>query len=534
MSNNDNDSHYYCQYVNWRKRFGIPNSFDLRRREELPSKITSVAIFLAIAFPASTAFPAMAATESERARIAAVTKLTKDFSKAERYERRPAGAATVFKELNRDAFSHPSANMSFEREAMFRVGNGIFRKIWVSAPSSTKSSDGLGPIFNARACQRCHLKDGRGRPPAPGEKSETMFLRLSIPPQTDEDARALKTRRKKSIQEPTYGGQLQNFSVQGVLAEGEMTIEYKETPVVLHGGEVVNLRSPAYGVSGLHYGPLHPQTMLSPRVAQTMIGAGLLEAIAEADILDGADADDRDGDGISGRANIVWSDEFNKPMLGRFGWKAGNPTVSQQSAAALRGDIGISTPLYPYPYGDCTSVQESCTGVPHGGASADDTVEVNSQLFDLLIFYTRNLGVPARRDVDDPQVLEGKRLFYQAKCTACHRPKFVTRRDSIGEEQSFQLIWPYTDMLLHDMGEGLADGRPEGAANGREWRTAPLWGIGLTETVSGHTFFLHDGRARNLLEAILWHGGEAEESKERFAAMTREEREALLAFVRSL
>ena len=496
---------------------------------------TGVAISMAIAISVLVTTPAITAnSESESERIAAVIKLTRDFSKAERYERRSAGAATVFKELNRDSFSHPSANMSFEREAMFRVGNGIFRKIWVSAPSSTQSSDGLGPIFNARSCQRCHLKDGRGHPPAPGEKSETMFLRLSIPPQTSEDALDLQTHRKKTIPEPTYGGQLQNFSVQGVLAEGDMTIEYEEIPVVLNDGEIVSLRAPTYGISNLQYGPLHPQALLSPRVAQTVIGVGLLEAIAETDILAGVDPDDLDGDGISGRANVVWSDEFNKPMLGRFGWKAGNPTVSQQSAAAFRGDVGISTPLYPYPYGDCTSVQDSCVKAPHGGASSEDTAEVNDQLFDLLIFYTRNLGVPARRDVSDPQVLEGKRLFYEANCTACHRPKFVTRRDSVGEEQSFQLIWPYTDMLLHDMGEGLADNRPEGEANGREWRTAPLWGIGLTETVNGHTFFLHDGRARNLLEAILWHGGEAENSKQRVVAMTREAREALLSFIRSL
>ena len=472
--------------------------------------------------------------EDERARIAAVTQPTQDFSKAEAYERRPAGAATVFKPLNRDAFSHPSANMAFKRQRDFRVGNGIFKKIWVSTPSSTTSSDGLGPLFNARACQRCHLKDGRGRPPAAGERAETMFLRLSIPPQTEAERAALREHRQTVIPEPTYGGQLQNFSIQGVLAEGEMKIDYVETPITLADGEVVSLRRPTYSVSGLHYGPLHPETMLSPRVTPPVIGMGLLEAISETDILAGTDPEDRDGDGISGRANTVWSDEFGKPMLGRFGWKAGNPTVLQQAAAAFRGDVGISTPLYPRPHGDCTAAQETCRTAPHGGASAANTVEASAALFDLLVFYTRNLGVPTRRDIDDPQVLAGKRLFYDANCTGCHRPKFVTRRDSIGEEQSFQLIWPYTDLLLHDMGEGLADGRPEGEASGREWRTPPLWGIGLTETVSGHTFFLHDGRARSLLEAILWHGGEAEAAKERVVAMNAEERAALLAFLRSL
>ncbi len=475
-------------------------------------------------------------TARERARIAAVTRPTTEFSKPERYESRPGGAATVFKALNRDIFSHPSANMPFELELDFKVGNGIFKKVWVSSPSSTTSSDGLGPLFNARACQRCHLKDGRGHPPAPGERAESMFLRLSIPAAAEPGSGPGAERKPRTdLPEPTYGGQLQNFSVQGVPAEGEMTISYREQPVALADGETASLRVPTYGVSGLHYGPLHRDTMLSPRVTPPIIGIGLLEAIPEEEILAGADPDDADGDGISGRPNRVWSDEHQKPMLGRFGWKAGQPTVAQQAAGAFRGDIGISTPLYSEPYGDCTEAQRVCRTAPHGGASdAEYGTEATAQMFDLLVFYSRNLAVPARRNLGDPQVLEGKRLFYEANCIACHRPKFVTRRDSIGKEQSFQLIWPYTDLLLHDMGEGLADNRPEGEAGGREWRTPPLWGIGLTETVSGHTQFLHDGRARNLLEAVLWHGGEAEAARERVVAMTRAERAALLAFLNSL
>ena len=492
----------------------------------------SISVATSLLLVASTSFPAE--SDNERARVTAVTRPATDFSRPERYERRPGGAATVFKASTRDAFSHPSANMPFQRELDFKVGNGIFKKVWVSAPSSTTSSDGLGPLFNARSCQRCHLKDGRGHPPAAGERAESMFLRLSIPPQDAADRSALRQRRQTVVPEPTYGGQLQNFSVQGVSAEGEMTIAYEETPVVLADGAVVRLRAPRYGASGLHYGPLHPETMLSPRVAPPMIGVGLLEAISEADILAGADPDDRDGDGISGRANRVWSDEYRRVMLGRFGWKAGQPTVAQQAASAFRGDVGISTPLYSNPHGDCTPAQQECWSAPHGGPSTTVGVEASARMFDLLVFYSRNLGVPARRHVDDPQVLEGKRLFYESNCTGCHRPKFVTRRDSAGAEQSFQLIWPYTDLLLHDMGEGLADDRPEGEASGREWRTPPLWGIGLTEAVSGHTLFLHDGRARGLLEAILWHGGEAEAAKQRVVAMTREERAALLAFLRSL
>jgi len=490
------------------------------------------AALLGAALAGTMAFAA--GREAERARIEEVTRPAIDFSAPERYERRPAGAATVFKELNRDIFSHPSANMAFERELDFKVGNGIFKKVWVSAPSSTTSSDGLGPLFNARACQRCHLKDGRGRPPTAGEPAVSMFLRLSVPPRDEAERRALAEHRRAVIPEPTYGTQLQNFSVQGLAAEGRMTVTYEEVPVTLAGGEVVHLREPSYGITDLSYGPLHPDTMLSPRVAPPMIGVGLLEAIPAAEILAGADPEDADGDEISGRANRVWSDERGEVALGRFGWKAGQPSVAQQAASAFRGDIGISTLLYPSPYGDCTPAQAECLGAPHGGASAQETVEAAPEMFKTLVFYSRNLGVPARRDIDDPQVLEGKRLFYESGCTGCHSPKFVTRRDSMGEEQSFQLIWPYTDLLLHDMGEGLADGRPEGEATGREWRTPPLWGIGLTETVSGHALLLHDGRARTLLEAILWHGGEAETVRQRVIGMSAAEREALLAFLRSL
>ena len=474
-------------------------------------------------------------SDRDRERVAAVTRPTTDFSRPERYERRPGGAATVFKPLNRDVFSHPSANMPFDRQLDFRVGNGVFKKVWVSSPSSTTSSDGLGPLFNARACQRCHLKDGRGRPPAPGERAESMFLRLSVPRPDAEGSAPRDGYPRAGVPEPTYGEQLQNFSVRGVPAEGEMTIAYRERRVALADGETASLRVPAYGVTGLRYGPLHPHAILSPRVTPPIIGMGLLEAVPEEDILAGADPDDADGDGISGRPNRVWSDEHRKPMLGRFGWKAGQPTVAQQAAGAFRGDIGISTPLYPDPHGDCTEAQRACRNAPHGGASDPrHGAEATAKMFDFLVFYSRNLAVPARRNLDHAQVLRGKRLFYESNCIGCHRPKFVTRRDSIGKEQSFQLIWPYTDLLLHDMGEGLADGRPEGAAGGREWRTPPLWGIGLTETVNGHTLFLHDGRARNLLEAILWHGGEAEASRQRVAAMTRAERAALLAFLNSL
>jgi CxxC motif-containing protein (DUF1111 family) len=161
-------------------------------------------------------------------------------------------------------------------------------------------------------------------------------------------------------------------------------------------------------------------------------------------------------------------------------------------------------------------------------------VEAPDPVLSLVTFYSENLAVPARRNIDDPTVLKGKEMFYSAGCTACLTPKFVTRRDAGNKAHAFQLIWPYSDFLLHDMGEGLADGQQVGVANGQEWRTQPLWGIGLTKTVNNHTFFLHDGRARNLTEAILWHGGEAEAARSAFAAMGKEDRTALLTFLESL
>jgi CxxC motif-containing protein (DUF1111 family) len=220
-------------------------------------------------------------------------------------------------------------------------------------------------------------------------------------------------------------------------------------------------------------------------------------------------------------------------MLGRFGWKAARATVPDQAAGAFSGDMGLSTDLLPAASGDCTPAQARCRDAP-GGADPPHEVEVAPALFDLVVFYARNLAVPARRRVDAPDVLRGKQLFQGAGCGACHAGPYVTGAEPGRPELSRQLVWPYTDLLLHDMGSGLADGRPEGRASGHEWRTPPLWGIGLTQVVSGHTRFLHDGRARNLLEAVLWHGGEAEAAKQRVVRMTRGERDALLAFLRSL
>jgi CxxC motif-containing protein (DUF1111 family) len=474
----------------------------------------------------------IARTAEEAARVEAVTRPATDFSAPEPFEARPGGAATSGKPVDANAFSFSSANMPFERELDFKVGNGFFRKLWVTAPSSTASSDGLGPLFNARSCQSCHLKDGRGHPPTgPDDPAVGILFRLSVP--ADAADPSLPTAAIEdylaTLPEGTYGGQLQTFAVPGLRAEGGMGIDYQEVPVTLGDGEVVSLRRPSYRITDPAWGPLDPRTMISPRVAPQMIGLGLLEAVPEADVLALADPDDADGDGISGRPNIVRSETTGGPMLGRFGAKAGQPTIRDQAASAFSADLGISTALHPDGGGDCTGAQAACLARPDGGAP-----EADATALDLVTFYSRNLAVPARRDLDDPQVLEGKRVFYAAGCPACHQPKFVTDRLEGQPEQSFQLIWPYTDLLLHDMGEGLADHRPEARATGTEWRTAPLWGIGLTGTVTGQASFLHDGRARTLMEAVLWHGGEAEAARERVTQLPKAEREALIRFLESL
>jgi len=470
----------------------------------------------------------------DRKRVAAATALATDFSRAEQYEAMSAGAATSLARVDVNSFSHFSENITFEERETFKLGNALFQKLWVSSPSSTQASDGLGPLYNARSCQSCHIKDGRGHPPEGAADATSMFLRLARPARMAEEEAALKSFHAMSLPDPVYGRQLQEQAIPGLKAEGRMAIDYREEPVTLAGGEVARLRRPTYSVADLAYGDLDPATTLSPRVTQPMLGLGLVQAIHEADILALADPDDADGDGISGKAAIAIDPQTRMQALGRFGWKAQAATVRQQSAEAFAMDIGISTPEVPLPDGDCTPAQTACLERPNGVQKRLGDAEAPPPVMDLVTFYAENLAVPARRKASFPETLAGKRIFYETGCVACHHPKFVTRRDAANKAHAFQLIWPYSDFLLHDMGEGLADGQQVGVATGREWRTPPLWGIGLTRTVNGHTFLLHDGRARNLTEAILWHGGEAQAARDRFAALEKQDRDALLTFLESL
>ena len=435
------------------------------------------------------------------------------------------GGDTTVSAAHQQAFSLPAANMPMAERLNFSVGNSFFRNPWVTAPASTTARDGLGPLFNTNGCQNCHIRDGRGHPPEfDGDNAVSMLVRLSVPAESEEDKATLK--RLGVIPEPRYGDQLQDFAIPGTKPEGKVAIHYDTLNRRLADGTEVELRQPTVEITELNYGPLADDVRLSARIAPPMIGLGLLAAIPEQTLRSYADPEDKDADGISGRLNRVWSAELQKTVIGRFGWKAGQPSLRQQNAAAFHGDMGLTTSLFSdIP---CGPTQTTCRAAPDGGEP-----EVSDNILDKVTFYTANLAVPARRNADDSNVKAGQRLFRHAGCQSCHIEK-VSTGSSPHPWLREQVISPYTDLLLHDMGEGLADHRSEFLASGREWRTPPLWGIGLTDTVSGNAYYLHDGRARTLLEAILWHGGEAEQSRIKVEAMTQKERDTLVAFLKSL
>ncbi|EJI1279473.1 c-type cytochrome [Vibrio vulnificus] len=437
-----------------------------------------------------------------------------------------SGGDTSVKKEGPNAFSLPAANLPMSKRLDFSVGNSFFRNPWVSAPASTDARDGLGPLFNTNGCQNCHIKDGRGHPPEKGDShAVSMLVRLSIPALTAEQKKAMIT--SGVIPEPTYGGQLQDFALQDQKPEGQISIRYSDVPVTFSDGTTVVLRKPTVEIRDLAYGEMHPQTLLSARVAPPMIGLGLLESIAEETLLQWADEDDLNQDGISGKLNKVWDVQTQSLAIGRFGWKAGQPTLMQQNAAAFNGDLGLTSHLFPQE--NCTDRQDLCRKLPNGGSP-----EVSDNILDFVEFYSQHLAVPIRRNVNDPQVKLGETLFVQSGCESCHKQTVKTAKREALPALSEQTIHPYTDLLLHDMGPGLADNRPEYLANGQEWRTPPLWGIGYTQEVNDHTYFLHDGRARNLMEAVLWHGGEAEATKQNVLKMSAKERDALIAFLNSL
>jgi CxxC motif-containing protein (DUF1111 family) len=425
------------------------------------------------------------------------------------------GGGTTRADTTRNAFGLSAANLSDAERRRFEIGNSFFTSNWVIAPSSTDARDGLGPTLNAQACSSCHLLDGRG---APTDVGDGLLLRLSVP--------GRDPRTGAPVPEPTYEGQLQDRSILDVPAEGKVEVTYASIPGTFGDGTAFELRQPTFRIVDLAFGPLAPGTMVGPRLAPQVIGMGLLEAVPEATIVDRADPDDEDGNGNSGRANTVWDERAGAPALGRFGWKANVATVEQQVASAFHGDIGITSSLHPAP--NCPPPQAQCAAAISGGEP-----EITDERLGNVTFYNRTLAVPALRGPTDASVLAGAKVFDDLGCSDCHTETLKTGASDIATLAD-QTIHPYTDLLLHDMGAGLADGRPDFQASGSEWRTPPLWGLGLIDDVGGRRFLLHDGRARTIAEAILWHGGEADASKERFRLAPARDRDALLAFLEAL
>jgi len=490
------------------------------------------------------------------------------------------GDITVFVTDN-DAFSQRPEPVSddFTSDGFFTSGDHLFRT----------PHDGVGPLLNAGSCQGCHINDGKGHVPlSPAEPMTSMFLKIAD---------------SQGVPDPIYGDQLQTFSVQALdVADGVVGlpkhdgslngdelygeayafVEYQIISGQYADGTSYQLRKPTYKIKDLSFGDFNDDVTFSPRVSPAIFGSGLLEGIPSANILALADPDDSDGDGISGKVAMVTNVMTGAQEIGRFAYKAQNPNVLQQASGAYRGDMGVTNSLF---IGEpCTDQQIACTAFAEQETAQASEPDIIDRQLALVEFYTKVLGVPARRGFDrnsqtwDSEIVAGRQLFFDNGCVDCHTPRHVTGDvvDSrlgqitllalLDEPEkldylSQQVFYPYTDLLLHDMGgscavtreledgssctsgemcyyvqrcDGLADDMPMGDATGSEWKTPALWGSGLVQTVNERATFLHDGRARSHEEAILWHGGEGQTARDNFIALTAQERAQLLAFVGSL
>lgn len=439
------------------------------------------------------------------------------------------------------SFEKPVKNLPDQLKTPFFAGKALAEQPWIKAPTTTIARDGLGPIYNARTCMACHLNGGKGVVPEEGKELSTAFVRISVPGENT----------YLGVQpEPVYGDQLQTqsvslahqlrhtgktgFSEHDVKPEAYVYIKWQTSTYTYPDGKTVNLRKPSLDIQNLGYGPLSENTLFSLRNAPAIHGMGLLELIPQAQIQALADEHDQNGDGISGKVNTVWDITSGAPALGRFGHKATRPNMDVVVAAAFAGDIGITNPLFPQQ--PCTAKQTICVGQPTG--NDEHGTELPQHLLDLVVLFSRNLAVPKRDEkklaLHAKKIENGRGHFYNNGCAACHTPSFVTGPSTTSPHLANQTIWPYTDLLLHNMGVELADNRPDYQAAGDEWRTAPLWGIGYLQAVNGNSNLLHDGRARTIEEAILWHGGEAEQAKQAFTQLSAAQRNELIVFVESL
>jgi CxxC motif-containing protein (DUF1111 family) len=403
-----------------------------------------------------------------------------------------------------------------ESQERFDRGFNVLNKVWVIAPSEDTLHDGLGPLFNQRSCIACHPANGRGHAPNhPGDQMGSALVKLSVIDQG------------RTVPHPVYGEQLNEQGIPGVPGEGHAEVRYTELEVSLTSGEVVRLRQPHLTFRDLNYGPMGPHVLTSLRVAPQIFGLGLLELVPDTAIVELAHQEKASDDGISGRPNLIRDEHSGRTVVGRFGWKANSPDLFTQVASAFREDMGLTSSLVPQP--NCTPAQTACLQAPSGGDP-----EVAQFMLENLKFYLMHIAPPERRHADAPDTKRGETLFRSIGCATCHRETLTTEDSARVPELSRLQFHPYTDLLLHDMGPGLADGRPDHEASGSEWRTTPLWGVGLTQTIDPDARFLHDGRARTITEAIMWHGGKANTARERFRSLDGTDRASLLAFLDSL
>lgn len=384
----------------------------------------------------------------------------------------------------------------------FEIGRALFERHWAAAPASTQAADGLGPLFNARACISCHPGGGRGVPfDKLGATLPALLFRLGS---HHADATLAG--------DPLYGQQIQTQSVAGIGAEATVSVSFETHSVTLADGTVVELRKPIPKLDKFAYGALASRTVVSPRLATAIHGIGLLERIPESEILAG-----------KGKPNYVIDPITGRRALGRFGWKAGVASLEVQDAKALDLDIGLSNPVYRDAYGDCTVKEADCLKMPTGASPQFENLEVPSSLTRLIDRFVSEAMLPPVPTAANAET--GRKIFAEVGCGDCHTSSF---RLPDGRN-----IAPYTDLLLHDMGFGLADHMAEGRASGKEWRTAPLWGIGQALR-AGDVGLLHDGRARNVLEAILWHDGEAAQARAQVEQLPAQDRQTLIDFIGSL
>ena len=419
------------------------------------------------------------------------------------------------KRETRESFAAPIPALSLSKMRLFTGGRHLFRRTWTPAPSSVKSLDGLGPVFNRVSCSGCHVKDGRGRPPKDDGKFRSMVIKLAM------------IDNNNIYPDPNYGYQLNDKSILGVPYEGKAKIDYSIIDIELNDGTIKKISNPHYTFNSMSFGALNKNTKHSGRVAPAVFGLGLIEAITEKDLLKNADPEDLNNDGISGRAHKLVDKPSKKIMIGKFGWKATRATLLHHITGAASQDMGLTSNIFPNE--NCMKIQKACLEQINGGEP-----EVSDAQIDRLLVYMQTLAPPRQRKMKNKSVLAGKNLFKEIGCESCHTPSYKTGEHPNHPELSNRIIRPYSDFLLHDMGKGLDDGVAEGEAKSYEWKTPPLWGIGLVKIVNKHTRFLHDGRAGSIEEAILWHDGEARNAKNNYISLNKENREKLLFFLNSL